>query len=207
MIVHPTQTSFATGDDALAFTLGANSAFTAGAIDGAAIAGAETNPLASAPVESTDLPLPGGDPVATAATTTAQAASGSAQLGTSVAGLAVTAAVAVGTGASPFVINVTYDSSVASAPAGFTAVINSVVQYLESLFNDPVTININIGYGEVNGNPLNAGALGQSLTFLNSYSYTQVRTALTTDAKSTDDLTAVATLPATSPVNGTFWMT
>src|ERR1700680_4380132 len=106
----------------------------------------------------------------------------------------------------PFVINVTYDRSVNSAPAAFKSVVSSVVHFFESKFSDPVTINIDVGYGEVGGHPLSSGALGQSLYFLNSYSYTQLVTTLATDATTVDDLTAVASLPLISPVNGTYWV-
>ncbi|MBC7578423.1 MAG: calcium-binding protein [Tardiphaga sp.] len=107
--------------------------------------------------------------------------------------------------ASPFVINVSYDASVGSAPAGFKAGVAAAVQYFQSQFTDHVTININVGYGEVGGYTLGAGALGESLTYLNSYSYAQVKAALTADAKTADDATAVASLPIASPVSGTFW--
>ena len=60
---------------------------------------------------------------------------------------------------------------------------------------DKVTINIAVGYGEVGGYTFGAGALGESLTYLNSYNYSQVKSALTADAKTVDDATAIATLP------------
>ena len=107
--------------------------------------------------------------------------------------------------ASPFIINVTYDASVANAPAAFKTVVAAVVQYFESKFSDNVTININVGYGEVGGYTLDAGALGESLTYLNSYSYSQIKNALLTDAKTADDASSIASLPATSPVIGNFW--
>jgi hypothetical protein len=40
------------------------------------------------------------------------------------------------------VFNITYDSSVSNAPAGFTSAITDVVNYYESEFNDPITVNI-----------------------------------------------------------------
>ena len=52
---------------------------------------------------------------------------------------------------SPFVINITWDTSVQSAPAGFMAGVLAAAQYLESQFSDAVTLNLDIGYGEVNG--------------------------------------------------------
>jgi hypothetical protein len=58
------------------------------------------------------------------------------------------------------IINVTFDSSVGSAPAGFTSTVNAVVQYFETQFTDPITLNISVGYGEVGGQALGSGALG-----------------------------------------------
>ena len=111
------------------------------------------------------------------------------------------------TAASGLTINVIYDSSVISAPAGFKAEVNAAVQYLESLYNDPTTITIDVGYGEVAGSKLSAGALGESETYLNSYSYSQLATAMKADATSASDASAIATLLATNPTgNGTFWV-
>ena len=122
-------------------------------------------------------------------------------------GSAGTGSPPVGGGAStsPFHINITYDSSVASAPAGFKTAIDAAVQYFESQFTDAVTVNLNVGYGEVGGYNLDAGALGESLTYLTSFSYAQVQQALVADATSADDATSVAHLPASSPVSGTIW--
>src|SRR5690242_12035820 len=113
-----------------------------------------------------------------------------------------------GTSASGLIINVNYDSSASSAPAGFTSVVSSVVQWFESHFNDPITVTIDVGFGEVDGQSLGSGALGSSLYFLNSFSFSQVASALQTDAKSANDSTAVGTLPGSNPTgSGTFWVT
>jgi FG-GAP-like repeat/FG-GAP repeat len=103
------------------------------------------------------------------------------------------------------ILNISYDASVNSAPAGFRTGVGAVAQYLQNNFTDPVTVNISVGYGEVNGQSL-GGALGESLTFLNSYAYSALRNALAADAKTADDSSAVASLPATAPVAGTFWV-
>ncbi len=110
---------------------------------------------------------------------------------------------------SAFTINVTWDTSVANAPAAFKTDVMAVVQYLESEFTDPITININVGYGEVAGQALDAGALGESSAFLSSFSYAQLRNAFIADAKTTNDAAAIATLPATDPISGThkYWIT
>lgn len=107
--------------------------------------------------------------------------------------------------ASPFVIHVNWDASVSAAPAGFTAGVLAAVQYLQTQFTDAVTININVGYGETGGTSI--GGLGSSMSYLTSVSYAQLVTALKADATSSADLSALASLAATSPVNGNFWIT
>ena len=99
-------------------------------------------------------------------------------------------------------INVTYDSSVGSAPAGFKTAVTAAVDFLEHAFSNPVTINIALGYGEVNGSPLGAGDLGESEFNANYYTYSQVKSALAANATSQDDLTAVGALPSSDPTNG-----
>jgi hypothetical protein len=107
--------------------------------------------------------------------------------------------------ASPFVINVVYDSSVNNAPAAFKADVAAAVSFFETHFTDHVTLNIDVGYGEVGGYTLGSGALGESLTYLSNYSYSQIKNALAADATTADDTAAVGSLSATSPVNGNFW--
>jgi Ca2+-binding RTX toxin-like protein len=111
------------------------------------------------------------------------------------------------TAASGLVINIVYDSSVSKAPAGFMTQVNAAVQYLESQFNDPITITIAVGYGEVGGMALGSGALGESETYLSSYTYAQLVNAMKADATSASDASAIASLLATNPTgNGTFWV-
>ena len=138
-----------------------------------------------------------------------------AELTSSSAGLAATAASATDATAataaltSPaaagggLIINVTYDQSQSNLPPGFVAAVNYVVSYYESVFTDPITINIDVGYGEIGGQPLGSGALGESETYLdNSYSYSQVVAALKASATSSAQQAAYASLPTTSPLSG-----
>src|SRR5258705_2519892 len=104
-------------------------------------------------------------------------------------------------------LNLVYDSSVATAPAGFTAALDAAVSFFQNAFKDPVTVNIAIGYGEINGQPLGAGALGSSRTYFSNYSYSQIRSALAADATSADDASAIASLPLSNPNGGHYWMT
>jgi hypothetical protein len=94
------------------------------------------------------------------------------------------------------VINISWDASVSSAPTGFTTAVMNAVQYLESQFSNPVTINIDVGYGECNGYALGSGALGESYSWLNSFSYSTLANALKTHASTAAAQSAVATTPA-----------
>jgi hypothetical protein len=93
-------------------------------------------------------------------------------------GLADTTSTSSAGSASPFVINIAWDSSVGSAPAGFTTAVMKAVQFLESQFANQCTITIDVGYGEAMGNALGAGVLGESLTYLNEVSYSSLASAL-----------------------------
>ena len=111
------------------------------------------------------------------------------------------------TSTSPFVINLTWDASVGSAPSGFTAGILAAAQYLESQFTDAVTVNINVGYGEVGGTTLASNALGQSSSYIQSLSYSSLSGALKADAKTATDSSVASSLPASNPSGGTYWTT
>ena len=108
-----------------------------------------------------------------------------------------------------FSINVTYDQSVFSgfgggpaAPAGFMQAVSAAVQFYESAFLNPITLNIDVGYGEVNGQALASGNIGQSEFNGNFYNYAQLKGALSANATSLDDSTAVGTLPTVDPTSG-----
>jgi hypothetical protein len=106
------------------------------------------------------------------------------------------------------IINVTYDSSVNGAPSGFTAAFAAAVQFLESTFSNPITINVDVGFGEIDGQALDTGALGESEGFFNEYSYPQVKNALVaTDTTSSNQVSAANSLPAGDPTGGgNFWV-
>ena len=101
------------------------------------------------------------------------------------------------------VFNITYDSSTAGAPADFFTAFNYAANFYQSAFSDPVTINVQVGWGQINGGSLTPGDLGQSLTFQQGfYTYSQMKTALIGDAKTDSDALAVANLPVSYPVSG-----
>lgn len=75
-------------------------------------------------------------------------------------------------------LNIVWDSSVNNAPAAFKADALAVAQYFANTYADSATVNIDVGYGEVGGTRLDAGALGESEFYLQKYSYSQLRNAL-----------------------------
>ena len=108
---------------------------------------------------------------------------------------------------SGLIIDIDWDSSVANAPSGFVTAVDSVVSFYESHFSNPITITIDVGYGEIAGQALGAGDLGESETYLTSVTYTQLQTALVTNANAIGDTAAAASLPSTSPVSGAqYWI-
>ena len=91
--------------------------------------------------------------------------------------------------------NLSFDASVSAAPAGFRDAVEAVAKYYEGRILDPLTINLTISYGA-----LAPTVLGQSqASSLSSFSYDQIRTALTDDATTASDLAAA--LPAVDPIS------
>jgi hypothetical protein len=86
------------------------------------------------------------------------------------------------------IIRVTFDASASSAPPGFESAVNYVVSLFDSIFTNPVTINVDVGWGEVHGQALQAGSLGESVEqFSNGYSYAQILSAVTTTSLNNGD--------------------
>jgi hypothetical protein len=101
------------------------------------------------------------------------------------------------------VFDVTYDASVAAAPAAFQTAFQDAINLYQTTYIDPITINIDVGWGEIDGNPLSPGSLGQSRTNQpGNFTYSQVRSALISDAKSAADFQAISTLGVTDPTGG-----
>ena len=62
-------------------------------------------------------------------------------------------------------INLIYDSSVNSAPSAFKVALTTVVQFLDTMFTNPITVNVDVGFGEIAGQSMGSGALGESETY------------------------------------------
>src|SRR5664279_5120011 len=94
-------------------------------------------------------------------------------------------------------IDVNFDQSGSSLPTGFVTAVNYAINYIDSLFTNPITISINVGYGEVAHQTLGSGDLGASYANYTVQSYSSVRSALLTE-----NAPGASTLPATSPLSG-----
>ena len=97
-----------------------------------------------------------------------------------------------------FVINYTFDADPATYPSAFVTAVANAVSWFESFFSNPVTLNITIGYGTINGAALGVGALGESEgTSYVGPTYSSVVSALTAQSAP-----GASTLPGTSPLAG-----
>src|SRR6516164_9678459 len=104
-----------------------------------------------------------------------------------------------------FNIQLNWDSSVASAPPGFVTDVEQVANFYASALqgprHSPITINIDVGFGEINGSHIGGSALGESLTNLQQVSYSQLTSAYATYAA-----TGLSNNFPSSPPNGKFYV-
>ena len=103
--------------------------------------------------------------------------------------------------------HLTFDSSVPAAPAEFLPAVNSALQFYQTNFTDPITINLQVGWGTVKNQSMSPGAVGQSLVNGQITSnFAGVKSALINDTKSAADQTSVANLPPTDPTSGALYL-
>ncbi len=100
------------------------------------------------------------------------------------------------------IINAVFDSSTTGAPAGFFTAVNAAVEYWEREIINPITVTINFGYNEVDGQTIGSSALAESESEGITATYAQVKAGLTSAATSANDATSIAHLPASDPTSG-----
>jgi hypothetical protein len=127
-------------------------------------------------------------------------------------------------------IQINWDSSVANAPPskgspgspgfvpGFVYDVEQVANFFATELqytgpNAPITITIDVGYGEINGSKIGNSALGESLTNLQQVSYSNLYSAYTTYTQNnaqnyaqTPGLTDLLNNLPSSPPNGKFYV-
>jgi VCBS repeat-containing protein len=104
------------------------------------------------------------------------------------------------TGSAGLVINLVWDSSVASAPPSFTTAVVQAAQIIGSVVSNKITLNIAVGYGEIGGNAIPGGVAegGPLGGQLESYDTVKQQLAATCGTTATGQA-VVAHLPATNP--------
>ena len=99
------------------------------------------------------------------------------------------------------IIHATFDSSITSNPnaAAIKAMISRAISIYESLFSDPITVEILFRYSTTapNGSPFPSGALSQSYLVVYKVPWTTYTHALVADAVTGYDTTANTSLPTT----------
>src|SRR5262245_24637370 len=100
------------------------------------------------------------------------------------------------------IINPTFDSSITGSPnaAAIEAMINRAISSHESLFSDPITIQIRFRYSTTgpDGTPLPANGIAQSAFVIYQIPWSTYINALRADARTSNDSVANASLPATA---------
>ena len=84
-----------------------------------------------------------------------------------------------GSQATGLTINIIWDASVANAPAGFQSVVQQVAQFYESQFSNPITLNITVGWGEIQESTLGSSSIGESESYMQSFNYSDIVAAFT----------------------------
>ena len=100
------------------------------------------------------------------------------------------------------VIHPTFDSSITGNPdsAAIQATINGAISIYESLFSDPITIEIRFRYSttQPNGDPMPAGRIAQSNFVYYTIAWDTYVNALRADARTGNDNIANASLPGSA---------
>ena len=100
------------------------------------------------------------------------------------------------------IIHPTFDSSITNNPnaAAIEAMINRAISIYESLFSDPITIQIRFRYATTapDGTPLSMGSLSRSDWVFYAVPWTVCINALRADGKTSNDFLANASLPGSA---------
>ena len=106
-------------------------------------------------------------------------------------------------------INANLDTSITDLTgtlySGVTAAISAAIDFYEQEITTPITITIDFGYGEVDGDTLGSGDLGESLANYDLVSYATLKAALASHAESAGLDGVAASLPSTINSAGSFY--
>jgi hypothetical protein len=109
-------------------------------------------------------------------------------------------------------INLEFDANASAAPQSFRNAVQAAADILEAAIYDPITVNIDVGYGEYDGTPLPGGPNGNislgGIGYDIPVSYSLLVAALAANETSASETEAVDSLPDTVSLNGktNFWI-
>ena len=98
------------------------------------------------------------------------------------------------------IINVEFDANALAAPAAFRNAVLTAASLIGAALTDNITINIAVGYGEIDGTPVASTSAEGGPSSGHFYSYSQIRSLLVADASPGD--TTFNSLPAGSSIQG-----
>jgi hypothetical protein len=98
-------------------------------------------------------------------------------------------------------IHLVFDSRAQAAPQSFRDAIQAAANVLDATFADNITLNISVGYGEINGTPESSGGASAGPSGGVFVSYSQVRTWLVQNAAA-EVQSGVAALPTGTSIQG-----
>jgi hypothetical protein len=98
-------------------------------------------------------------------------------------------------------ISLQFDSSAKAAPVGWEAAVQAAADMLDTLIQDPISVTIGVGYGEIEGQSLASRDLGEGAPNGAEIGYGQLVTDLKAHPTSSLDQTFLNSLPATDPGN------
>ena len=99
-------------------------------------------------------------------------------------------------------IDVTWDSSVASAPPDFEQTVEAGVNILEQTITNKITVDIDVGYGEYANDSLLPAGISEGGPQSYSLSYSDLRSLLALDGTTAAAILGVNSLPNTSSLDG-----
>jgi hypothetical protein len=100
------------------------------------------------------------------------------------------------------ILNLIYDAFALAAPQSFRDGMATAANLLTGAIYDNITINIDVGYGEYNGQPLPNQNISEGGDSGFSITYSNLRSLLASHETSAVDITSVNALPNTTTLNG-----
>ena len=99
-------------------------------------------------------------------------------------------------------IDLQFDQSVSNASSRWVNSIKEAADFLDKIITDPITVTMDIGDGEVEGQALGQNVLGATIPGGFQVTYSQLVSALKANPTSQLDMEFLNTLPSSDPGNG-----